>query len=158
MSTLSLFERALGIRWAQVRVVEEGESVGVVIDLMPGVSARDPSETALVIRLTALVRDPTSALYRPSLATNASTGILTVLLHTPVASPALNSSHAPEVSDSFTVRPTFDGLSVSGGPSSGGTVVGLLGFALDAFNAETPENVRCRWGPAKGGGANEVLV
>ena len=50
------------------------------------------------------------------------------------------------VRDGFAVFPVFKRLSVRGGPTEGGTLVGLVGEGMDAFNFDNQAAIRCRWG------------
>jgi len=50
------------------------------------------------------------------------------------------------VREGFSRFPVFARLSVRGGPTEGGTLVGLVGDGMDAFNYERQADIRCRWG------------
>ena len=51
-----------------------------------------------------------------------------------------------QVREGFSLFPVFARLSVRGGPTEGGTLVGLVGDGMDAFNYERQADIRCRWG------------
>ena len=66
---------------------------------------------------------------------------------------------AATVRDGFSLFPVFTRLTVRGGPTEGGTLVGLEGDGMDAFNHDNQAAIRCRWGlDAEGEVAPELFT
>ena len=104
--------------------------LAVQVELLPAPTATAPSANVAGLRLTQMVSDGTSALYHASRPRSA----------------LIDHGVSATLRDGFAELVTFQSLSVKGGPLMGGTRVQLLGSALDAFNTDSPDRVRCRWG------------
>ena len=119
-----------------VRIVADGtDAINVVVEILPASSAQLPTPLLLAVLLVDLAEEAASLLY--------ATGRL--------ASSLIDPAIVPVVRTGFVVAPVFHSLSVQGGPLQGGTIVDLQGAALDAFNSDRPDLVRCRWGEESSG-------
>ena len=126
-----------------VRVVADGAgAVSVVVEVLPVASARLPTVLLVATILGELIVDPGSVLYDVSAR--------------PVSA-RLDPSTTPVVRTGFVIATVFHQLSVQGGPRAGGTVVHLEGAALNAFNYDHPNLVRCRWGESASGLVNATF-
>jgi hypothetical protein len=99
-------------------------------------TGRLPTPFLLARSLVDLVGEASSALYDRTLRS---------------VSHLIDATVAAQIRIGFVISSIFYSLSVRGGPLQGGTVVHLEGAALDAFNSDTPEHVRCRWGEDESG-------
>ena len=111
-------------------------AISVVVEILPVNTGRLPTPFLLARSLADLVGDASSPLYDRALRS---------------VSHLIDATVAAQIRLGFVLSSIFDSLSVNGGPLQGGTVVHLEGAALDAFNSDTPEHVRCRWGEEASG-------
>ena len=105
-------------------------SIHVQLEVLPAASARAPSIAIVAATLEDLVLLPRGPLFDTSR----------------VVSSRIDRRRAPTVREGFSVFPVFARLSIRGGPTEGGTLVGLVGDGMDAFNYDNQAAIRCRWG------------
>ena len=94
------------------------ESIDVQLEVLPAASARAPTIAMVATTVEELVRSPGGLLFDASRA----------------VSSRIDHRRAATVRDGFSLFPVFSRLTVRGGPTEGGTLVGLEGDGMDAFN------------------------